>query len=226
MNHQCEFCEKEFSNEKRLIVHMCEQRRRWNNKNEKYVRLGFQTWLKWYELSGTHRNKKDRSYKDFMKSKYYTSFTKFGRHMSNTNLVNPTQFIEFVIKNGIKLSDWCKDSVYEFYVRDVCKRENVEVALERQVGLMEKWAEENDEEWTEFFKKIHPNLAIKWIKAGRISPWIIFKASTTVDLFDRMSEEQIALVDEFIETSFWNLKMKKNEKDAKFVQETLEKYGI
>ncbi len=226
MNYPCEFCKREFSNEKRLINHMCEQKRRWTSRNKHHVRLGLQSWLKWYELSGTHLNKKNRSYKDFMASQFYTAFVKFGRHVADTNMVNPIQFIESVIKNGIKLDDWCKDSVYEQYVRDVCKREDVNTALERQVHLMETWAEENNEEWTEFFKKIHPNLAIKWIRTGRISPWILFNATTAGYLFDRMSEEQIAMVDDFIETPFWKLKMKRNEQDMKFVQETLERYGI
>lgn len=226
MTFKCEFCKREFSKERILINHLCEQKRRWLNRDEQYVRLGFQAWLKWYELSGTHRNKKNRGYRDFMESKYYTAFTKFGRHLATTKLVNPTHFIEFVIKNGIKLDDWCKDSVYEFYVKDVCKREDISTALERLVGLMEKWAVENDENWVDFFKKVEPALALRWIRTGRISPWIIFNASTVSDLFDRMSDEQLVLIDKFIETPFWKLKMKRNEKDTKFVQETLEKYGI
>ncbi len=225
MNYPCEFCKREFTNEKRLINHMCEQKRRWTNRHEHHVRLGFNSWLQWYELSGTHRNQK-RTFHDFMKSEFYIAFVKFGRHLADTNMVNPTQFIEFVIKNGIKLDRWCKDSVYEQYVRDVCKREDVSTALERQVHLMEFWADDNEEEWTDFFKKIPPNLAIKWIRTGRISPWVVFNSNTIAYLFERMSEEQIAIVDDFIETPFWKLKMKRNEKDTQFVQETLERYGI
>lgn len=226
MKYKCEFCEREFTNEKRLINHMCEQKRRWTNRDEQYVRLGFQSWLKWYELSGTYKNIKKKNYKEFMESKFYIAFVKFGRHVADTNMVNPVQFIEYVIKNGIKLDNWCKDSIYEAYVKDVCKREDVGTALERQVHLMEVWAEENDEEWVDFFKNIQPNLAIKWIQTGRISPWILFNATTVAYLFERMSEEQVALVDNCIETSFWKLKMRQNEKDTIFVQETLERYGI
>ena len=226
MSYNCEFCKKEFSNERILLNHLCEPRRRWLNRDEQYVRLGFNAWLRWYELTGTHRSKKKRTYEDFMASKYYTAFTKFGKHIVATNLVNPLQFLDYVIKNGIKLDNWCNDSVYEHYVRDVCKREDVVAALERLVHLMEKWSEENDEPWNDFFKKVNPNQAIRWIKAGRISPWIIFNANTIGDLFDRMSEEQIALVENFIETPFWKLKMMRNPRDTKFVQETLEKYGI
>lgn len=222
----CEFCNKSFQRERTLINHLCENKRRWANRDKKYVRLGFNAWIRWHELNTTTKNSVTKSYKDFMKSKYYIAFTKFGRHVENTNMVNPNQFIDFVIKNHIKLDDWCKDSVYEAYVREVCRKEDVQTALERQVRIMESWADETGEEWTDFFKKINPNVATKMILSGRISPWILFNSKTVSYLFERMTDEQLELIEKFIDPKIWKIKMMKNKSDTKIVSEILEKYGI
>ena len=223
---QCRFCKKEFVRERTIINHLCEQRRRWTNKDEHYVRLGFHTWLRWYEITGTNRHKKTRTYEDFMKSKYYIAFTKFGKHVADTNMVNPKQFIEFVIKRNIKLDDWCKNTVYETYVRDVCKREDVQTAVERVVILATEWAEEHREDWTDFFRKVSPGLALKWIVNGRISPWILLNAKTSPELLNKMDTIQLQLVNEFADPGFWKLKMNKNPKDQQFVTDILGAYEI
>jgi len=189
------------------------------------VQIGFNAWLKWYKLSRTATTKK-LTYEKFMRSKYYLAFTKFGKHVLEVKLLNPEQFIVFVIKNHIKLDDWTKDSVYEFYINDVCKREDVETALKRQVQLMVDWARDNNEDWTNFFEKIHPNIALNLIRTGRISPWIILNSLTIYKLFNRMSEEQIQLVNKFINIPSWKALMLRNKKDAEFVNKILEEYGI
>ncbi len=224
---QCNFCKREFVREKSLINHICEQRRRWDSRDEKNVKLGFNCWLKWYELSGTNiNNNKKYTFEEFMKSKYYLAFVKLGKHIVGTKLLNAEQFLKYVIKNRIKLDDWCKEYVYIGYIRDVCKRENVEIALERQIQIMMDWAEENDDEWISYFEKVHPNEAIKLIRTGRISPWIILNSCSIYRLFDRMSEEQVALVNDFVDLTAWTVLMKKSPKDRQFVTSTLEENGI
>jgi len=224
---QCNFCKREFIREKSLFNHICEQRRRWDSRDEKIVKLGFCCWLKWYELSNTkvHHSKKYK-FEDFMKSKYYLAFVKLGKHLTGTKILSSEQFLKYVIKNRIKLDDWCKEYVYDGYVRDVCKRENVELALERQIQIMMDWSEENNEEWTKYFETVHPNEAIKLIKTGRISPWIVLNSFSIYKLFDRMDEEQVSLVNDFIDLTAWKYLMKKNPKDQQFVINTLEECKI
>lgn len=224
---ECSFCKKEFVREKSLINHLCEMKRRWDNQDEKYVQIGFNTWLKWYELSNTNINNNKRySYEDFMRGKYYMAFIKFGQHVLETKMLNPTQFIRFVIKNHIRLDDWRKDSVYETYVRDVCKREDVETALERYVEIIMGWSRENDEPLTDFFDKVHPNEALKLIRSGRISPWIILNSTTIYKLFERMSDEQISIVNNFIDVNSWKVRMLKHKEDRIFVNTILEDHKI
>lgn len=222
---KCQFCGREYVRERTLINHMCEKKRRYFNRDEKYVILGFNAWNTFYELTGN--NGKKRTYKDFMESNYYTAFTKFGRHIINTNMVNPEQFIPFVIKKHIRLDDWCKDSVYEEYVRTVCRREDIGTALERQIKIMTEWAEENDEEWCDYFKKIEPGIAYKMIVTGRISPWVLLNSDSVEQyLFPRFSDEQLLHIADFINFDYWRVKMKQEEDDTIYIKQLLKEYEL
>ena len=224
--HKCTYCGREFVKERTLINHMCEKKRRHFNKDEKYVQIGFDAWKTFYKLTGT-AGTKERTYKDFINSNYYLAFVRFGKHVIDTNMVNPSQFIPFVIKKHIKLDNWCKDSIYEEYVRDVCRREDVNVAMERQIKLMAAWAKENDEEWILFFEKVPPGLAYKMIITGRLSPWVLLNSkSSEKHLFPRFSDEQLLHIADFINFDYWRIKMIQDEDDTRFVKALLEDNGL
>jgi hypothetical protein len=50
MTYTCQYCRKDFIKESSLAVHSCEPRRRRQEQNEAGVRLGFNAYLKFYEL--------------------------------------------------------------------------------------------------------------------------------------------------------------------------------
>jgi len=59
--YACKFCNKDFKREKSLIVHLCEPKKRYNERTEKGVRNGFNTYLKFYEYSqGSAKLKSER----------------------------------------------------------------------------------------------------------------------------------------------------------------------
>ena len=49
------------------------------------------------------------------------AFVKFGSFMVNTNPIYPERFLEFVVKSGIKLDHWCRDELYDTYIKGVIK---------------------------------------------------------------------------------------------------------
>ena len=223
---KCQFCNREYVRERTLFNHMCEKKRRHFNKDQKYVILGFNAWKTFYELTGSNGGK-NKTYKDFINSQYYTAFTKFGKHIIDTKMVNPEQFIPFVIKKHIRLDDWCKDSVYEEYTRNVCRREDINTALERQIKIMTEWAEENNEEWNDYFKKIEPGIAYKMILTGRLSPWMLLNSdSVEQHLFPRFSDEQFLHITEFINLDYWRVKMNQEEDDTAYVKKLLKEHKL
>ena len=148
----CEFCKKDFSRENTLLVHLCEPKRRYVQRNEKGVVVAMRAYSRFYELqqgSSVHR-----TYDDFSKSQYYSAFVKFGNHIQTIRAINPSSFIDYVIKNSKKLDHWCKDSMYQEYLETYIRNETSRDALERAIQEMERWAEDNNSEWNVFFKTV------------------------------------------------------------------------
>jgi hypothetical protein len=221
---QCEYCGKEFQLERTLMNHTCEKKRRWLWKDEKYAMLGFRAYQRFYEKS--LRSKTPKSVQDFIDSRYYLGFTKFGKFIQDINAVDPMGFVDFLIKAEVKLDDWCTAPPYESFTREMAKKETFERALERSILLMEQWARDEGDGavWTDFFRKVSPGVATKWIRSGRVSPWLLYTVGD--DLLDRMSNEQMMLIKEWIDPGFWPAKLQLHKEEVKLIVSTLREAGV
>jgi len=223
MSFKCQYCESEFKSERTIMVHVCEPKRRWMNKDEKYSRLAFFAFNRFYEITQAV-GKKD--FEDFAKSKFYLGFTKFGKHIININAINPEDFIDFVIQNSVKLDKWCSDSVYETYIQELNRKESADRAVERSILLMQKWSNEYERPFNKFFKEVSKPLAIYYIKSGRISPWVIFNCDNGAELIDSFSDHELNIINEYLEPSFWTRKFNTRQEDVQFVKMILKKAGV
>jgi len=220
----CVHCGKAFMKEKTLIAHMCEQKRRVLQKEEKRVQVGFFTYNRFYQL--TQNAKKQKSYSDFCKSSYYNAFVKFGSFINNVNPLYPERFIDWVIKSGVKLDHWCRDELYDKYLADLVKIEPAESAVQRSLQYMMEWAEEQNAEYTHYFRYVSVNRAVYHIRDGKLSPWLILNCSEGVELLRKFSDEQLEIVDKILDFGFWSKKFKETPADVALVKEVCREIGI
>jgi len=219
----CEFCKKELKTERSLIAHSCEKKRRWLWRDDKNIRIGFMAFQLFYKLSV--RTKKEKTYAEFMDSRYFSAFAKFGRYIENINAIEVHGFVEMLIKNNIKLDDWTNDIWYESWTRELAKKEPPMKAVERNILLMEQWGREYNENWVDFFRKVPTTQATTWIRKGRISPWLLY-CGVGQPLFDRMSDEQLGMVKEWINPMFWTAKLRDNKSDVEEIKQILQEAGV
>lgn len=186
--------------------------------------MGFIVFKKYYDVNV--RNARARTFEDFMESSYYLSFTKFAKYLLDINAINPEAFVEFLIRAQVPLKNWEKPFVYEQFIRELNKREPADAAFERNVLLMQQWSMDTGEDWFNFFKMVSPGLATKWIQGGRLSPWVLYAASTSSQLFERLSEEQMKLIENAVEPRFWSRKFEEQAEDFKFIKDLLTEVGV
>jgi hypothetical protein len=220
--HACGFCGKVFSHERTLQVHMCSIKERDLARDEKYPRMGFRVFYRFFVFT----TKKTKTWDEFIRSRYYNDFYRVGKYIVEINAVNTPQFIDFLIRSTLPIKQWIDPVVYETYVRELNKKENVEAAVERNILLMQQWASQTENHWTDFFRKVSPAQATMWIKAGRISPWVIYITDSAAGLFERMSPEQLNMVKGYLDPSFWEIKIRNHKEDTDRIRMILEEAGV
>jgi hypothetical protein len=214
----CTYCGKSFQKERTLQVHVCEPKRRHLQKNEKWVQNGFMVFQRFYAVH--QNNGKPKTYEQFCDSSYYNAFVKFGRFIMHINPLYPEKYIEYVIRSQIKLDHWARDDLYETYLIDTLKSEPLESALQRSIKTMMEWAEEQHVQWSDYFRLVNTSRAVAHIQQGSISPWLILGCMAGKKMLKLFSDEQLQMVQRFIDPVFWNNKFRNYPADVMFVQET------
>ena len=210
--------------EKTLVAHMCERKRRALQKDEKRVQAGFMAFNRFWQL--TQNAKKNKSYNDFADSSYYNAFVKFGSFINNVNPLYPTKFIDFVIKSGVKLDHWCRDELYDQYLFETLKVEPVESAVQRTLQTMMEWGDEHNIEFAQYFSQVSLNKAVYDMLNGRVSSWVILNSSSGKDMVSKMNDEQLAMISPAFDIKLWLKKFKESPTDVLLVNEILKEAGI
>ena len=220
----CVHCSKSFMKEKTLVAHMCEQKRRAMQKDEKRVVAGMMTYNRFYQL--TQNAKKPKTYEDFCKSAYYNAFVKFGSFITNVNPLYPDKFIDFVIKSGVKLDHWCRDDLYETYLYEMLKIEPVESAVQRSLQTMMEWGDISQAQFNHYFNYVNHNRAVSDIRNGKLSAWLILNCQSGKDMLSGFNDEQLELIAPALDVSFWLRKLKSAPSDVELVKEICKEAGI
>tara|TARA_R110000823_G_scaffold314820_1_gene444739 strand:+ start:1154 stop:1774 length:621 start_codon:yes stop_codon:yes gene_type:complete len=199
------------------MAHVCEKKRRALQKDERRVRLGFYAFNQFYKLSAGA--KKDKTYEEFCKSSYYNAFVKFGSFVSNVKPLYPEKYVDYVVTSGVKLDHWCREEMYETYAIELIKKEGVETALERSIGTMLEWAEENNSAWNHYFNYVSLNKSVWHIRDGKISPWLVLNCKSGKDLLGKFNDEQLGMIYNIVDPQHWAMRFKRQPKDVQLVKD-------
>jgi hypothetical protein len=225
MTHKCQYCEKEFRKESTLFAHMCEQKRRMQQEKETGVQLGFMAYLRFYDI--TQGSSKFKTYAEFSSSSLYNAFVKYGRYLVSIKAINVNSFTEWLIKNNKKIDVWCKDSVYEEWLREYLKKESPTSALERGLKEMEDYARDSDiDHFSHYFKYGNNSRICHHITTGRVSPWVIYNCDSGVEWLGTLSEDLVVLVISWIDPDFWDRKFKNYTSDTEWCKHILKEAGL
>jgi hypothetical protein len=221
---KCIHCNKNFMQEKTLVAHMCERKRRALQEKEKRVQAGYMAFNRFWQLA--QGGKKLKTYDEFCDTAYYNAFVKFGSFLNNVNPLYPEKFVDYVIKSGTKLDRWCRDDLYNAYLFDILKTEPVESAVQRTLQTMMEWGDEHNANFAHYFNYVSLNRAVHDILNGRISCWVILNSTTGKEMLQKMSDEQLNMIAPAFDVPYWVRKFREVPADVMLVKEILDEVEI
>jgi hypothetical protein len=224
--YKCRYCEKEFRKESTLAAHLCEQKRRWQQEKDTGVQLGLRAYLQFYET--TQGSAKLKSYEDFVDSPYYNAFVRYGRYLVAVRAVNSNSFTAWLLKNNKKLDHWCKDTFYEQWLLEYVRKEAVQDALERGLGEMQKYVDDNPDlaDFRHYFLFGNANRIMHHICSGRITPWTLFNCKTGVEFLDGLTSDQVEIILPWIDPDYWQKRFHDYAADAEWAKHILSEAGL
>jgi hypothetical protein len=223
MTFVCEYCKKTFAKESSIEVHMCEPKRRRLNKDDPGVRLGFQAYIKFYEQA--QGSAKLKTYEDFCESSYYLAFVKFGRYCVGAKTINPSQFMNWLLKHQKKIDRWASDQLYTEYLTWYLTIEAVDDALTRAMEYAIDWAEKNGSPSQDCVRYGNANAVCYAITTGRLSAWVIYNSESGQKFLSEANQEQLAMIWPYINVDTWNKKFADYPADQEYAREILTKAG-
>jgi hypothetical protein len=223
-SYTCEYCNKSYTKESTLVAHLCEPKRRWLQKDEKRVQLGFYAFQRFYRLSAGAKT--DKTYEEFVKSSFYNAFVKFGSFVNNVRPLYMEKYIDYVVTSGIKLDQWCKDELYEKYAIELIRKEGVETALERSVNTMVAWAAEHNSVYNHYFNYVSLNKLTWDIRDGKISPWLVLNCKSGKTALGKLNNEQLNMLTNILDPQHWAVRFKRQPKDVELVKQISQEAGL
>ena len=221
---ECEFCKRGFVREKTLFTHLCEYKRRWVDRDKKSNIIAFQAWLQFYEKT-TVSKKKNKTYKEFIKSAYYTAFVKFGSYCVSINALNIKSYVDWLIRFNVRIDDWTSDSVYDRYLKDYLKVEDPYDAIKRGIEFFMNMSEEERIQPSDCLRFVNPNKICFSITKGKISPWLLYQSKGGQKFMDSINEEHLKIIFDYVDPEFWALKFRRDQALTKEIQELLNVAG-
>ena len=204
----CEFCNRSFQRETTMMKHLCENKRRWQDKDQPGNRIGFQAWVEFYKKNTA--SKKPKTYVDFTKSAYYIAFVKFGHYCVDLKCINVTRYADWLLKNQIKIDSWCSDTNYTKFLIEHLKSEDPLDAIARSIETTMTIAKDSGIETKDCLRYANRNKLAYAVTTGKISPWMLYQSESGVDFLSSLDESQQKMIIDYINPEQWAIKFRRN----------------
>lgn len=219
VEYGCEHCGRNFIRESTLLKHLCEQKRRWLDKDRPSNRIGYNAWKNYYNTH--HPNKKTTEYRDFYRSHYYTAFVKFGGYCHDITAINPLSYAQWLLKNKIPIDSWASDVSYTKYLLEFLWVEDPFDAVRRTMETLMNISSAENVRLCDTFKYINSNKICHHITTGKISPWVLYNSRTGIDFLGKLDSGQTGLVFDYIHPERWNIKFKRQQEVVEQIKNLL-----
>lgn len=206
-----------------MIKHLCENKRRWQDRDLPGNRIGFQAWQEFYKKNTA--SKKQKTYIDFSKSAYYIAFVKFGHYCVDIKCISVSRYADWLLKNQIKIDSWCSDTNYNRFLIQYLKDEDPLDSVARSIETTINFAKEENLQSKDYIRYGNRNRICHLITNGKISPWMLYQSESGVELLSNLDEGQQRLVIDYINPEQWALKFKRNPEIVKQVKDLLSAAG-
>ena len=203
--YECKWCHRVFSKESIVSAHMCEPRRRWQQKDTAHARLGLQAYLTIQQYF--HGTKVTKTEEDFRTSDYYMACVKWGRFVISCNCLDTTEYLNWLLKLNVSIDQWNSEAVYDSWLQQRVFLEDAWDAVDRSINCMMQWAEEMVEDYRDYFKKAQHARIITDVRKTLVSGWVVLCSESGRSWLTSLEQSDLDLVWGWLDVPRWQVKL-------------------
>ena len=91
---------------------------------------------------------------------------------------------------------------------------------------MQDWADTNSAMWSDYFNAVSGNRFVHMEQTGKISPWVIYTCDSAQAIIDRLNDEQVSRIAEFIDPEYWTHKTRHDRASVGWAEEIWKEAGL
>lgn len=203
----CEYCLKNFTNDKKFELHSCKEKER-----AEYVKTiegtkAYNIFKEWIRL----RHYSNDNINTFLNSKYFTSFKRFVEFIRKKDIVSVDIYMEFVVNKGLSPNTWHDDLVFDAFIKYLDNEKPMNSVI---IGLqtLNKYATKFNCKIDRVLYKLYPNEYINLLQKRQLTPWLLLNTKGFLDYLSitKFTKEQIIIINSLIPDDIWIDKLNNN----------------
>ncbi len=162
----------------------------------------------------------------FIKSKVYDFFMEISDFIFKNKVINTPFFIKYILSQNINFRDWNTQKLYLKYLDELLLIEPPEDGFYRSLKYVEKWADLNNSEISNFFKINNENYIMFKIENRILSPWFLFSCIEGREFITNINNKKIYKNNKDLDETKWKFKLKLYEDKVKNFESILKDKGL
>jgi len=221
--HQCEYCDKKYKQEKAFLNHECKEMLRSEEIKAISGRRAFDYFLEWHKI----RNYCLPDERAFVSSTYYNAFINLEKFARNTHLPSVKKYMELMVKNGLQPQMWTNALAYKHYTEYVDRRSPPITQAAITTNIICDICDKYGVDTSDFFEVVVPNEIIQCFTRRQLSPWVLYNSVKFLDYyFDEFSDAQRSLLDNMYPMDKWEKKFNDNKAKVKEIKKFVNELGL
>lgn len=223
-NNQCEFCKRTFIRESTMYTHLCEQKRRWNDRDKQVNRFAHNAWKLYYNKN--HPSKKKTEYIDFIHNSFYSAFIRFANYCITSHVINIPRYIDYLVSHKVVIDNWNSDVHYTKFLIEYLRLEDAHDALNRSIECLTNLSKEQNILLKDVFKFVNYNVLCHYIVNGKLSAWLLYQSKEGIHFIEQLNQDQIKLIYDYINPDLWNIKFHRNSETVLKIKKYILELGL
>lgn len=222
--YTCDFCGTVIKREANFLKHRCKEMIRHEQLQSPKGNSAYRFYSYWLSKKARGRH----NITTFGQSKYFNAFYKFVTWSKKVRIPDREQYIRYMVMKDYPPSMWTENDVYVEFLDWIDRKWSADDHFRYTYMTLRKIAEVAECDISEALLQLHPNEVLVYVKARKLSPWVLLKMNSFKQLFKNLTAEQRVHFEQVIRPIHWSkiLKDPSKEHENQLIHEAVKEVGL